>query len=134
MIIVFKSFDSQRHKVIWVQPYKTSRRSTPLTSPKIFIRLSPDLNVKIFNFFRDVIYERSLTQFGLKVIPEDRLFEVGNGRQEKDEQDRAEEAADDGEEGRGHENGFGHLHAAEGQDRQHRGDHEGGAFVEQGHF
>ncbi len=82
----------------------------------------------------DVIYERPLTQFGLKVIAENGLLQVWNGSQEKDEQDGTEEPADDGEKGRGRENGFGHLHAAEGQHRQHHGDHEGGAFIEQGHF
>jgi hypothetical protein len=77
--------------------------------------------------------ESALTQFCLETIPEQSLFEVGDGGQQEDEQNRPDEAADDGEcWGRGQQ-GFAHLHAAEQQDRDNRRHEERRAFVQNRH-
>ena len=69
----------------------------------------------------------------MEVVSKDGLLEVGDGRQQEDEENGADEAADDGEGRSGRQQSLAHLHAAEQEDR-HDGRHqERRAFVEDGH-
>jgi len=77
--------------------------------------------------------ESGLTQFCLEIIPEQSLFEVGDGGQQEDEQNGPDEAADDGERWRRSQQGFAHLHAAEQEDRDDRRHEERRAFVQNRH-
>ena len=69
----------------------------------------------------------------MEVVSKDGLLEVCDGRQQEDEENGADEAADDGECRSGRQQSLAHLHAAEQEDR-HDGRHqERRAFVQNGH-